>query len=69
MMTTKKDEVVVEDYWAKIFALHIGCPCPSDRVKQKFIHYVLANCIDGQHLTEDFVFSQFSEFINYLAEF
>ena len=68
-MTNKKDEIIIEDLWAKIFALHIGCPCPNDSVKQKFIHYVLDNRIDGQHLTEDFVFSQFSEFINYLAEF
>jgi hypothetical protein len=68
-MTRKKDEILIEDLWAKIFALHIGCSCPNDRVKEKFIHYVLANRVGDIRLTEDFVFSQFPTFINYLAEY
>ena len=68
-MTSKKDEILIEDLWAKIFALHIGCSCPNDWVKEKFIHYVLANRVGDIRLTEDFVFSQFPTFINYLAEY
>ena len=68
-MISKKDTMLIEDLWAKIFALHIGCPCPSDRVKQKFIHYVSANRDHGTLLTEEFVFSQFPTFISYLAEY
>ena len=69
MMTIKKDEVVVEDYWAKIFALHIGCPCPNERTKHKFVHFILENKGESGHLTEEFIFNQFPQFINYLSEY
>ena len=62
----KNDEL--DDYWAKMFALHIGCPCPNEIVKEKFIGFVLMNRKDNTQLTEEFVFNQLPSFINYLAE-
>ena len=63
------NKILIDDLWTKLFALHIGCRCPNKRVKEKFINFILSNMDDGDHLTEESVFSQFPEFINYLAEY
>jgi len=63
------NKILIDDLWAKLFALHIGCKCPNKRVKEKFIHFVLDHRNNNDQLTEEYVFSQFPEFINYLAEY
>ena len=63
------NKILIDDLWTKLFALHIGCKCPNERVKEKFINFILSNMEDGDHLTEESVFLQFPEFINYLAEY
>ena len=71
-MTCDDPEIIIDDLWTKIFALHVGCKCPNDRVKEKFINFILAlknNQESDAYLTEEFVFSQFPEFINDLAEY
>lgn len=67
-MTKEKERILLDDYWAKMFALHIGCPCPHEKVKEKFIGFVLMNRKHGVPLDEEFVFNQLPSFINYLAE-
>jgi hypothetical protein len=71
-MTNDDPEIIIDDLWTKLFALHIGCKCPNERVKEKFINFILTLKNDqapDNHLTEEFVFSQFPKFINYLAEY
>jgi len=67
-MTKEKERLLLDDYWAKMFALHIGCPCPNKVVKEKFIGFVLMNRKSDTKLTEEFVFNQLPNFLNYLAE-
>jgi hypothetical protein len=64
----KNERIMLDDYWAKVFALHIGCPCPNQKVKERFFSFVISNRENNQPLTEEFVFNQLPSFINYLAE-
>ena len=41
-MTNEDPEIIIDDLWTKLFALHIGCKCPNERVKEKFINFILA---------------------------
>jgi hypothetical protein len=68
MMLSKQEQIILDDYWAKVFALHIGCPCPNKKVKVRFFDFVISNRKENQPLTEEFVFNQLPSFINYLAE-
>lgn len=65
---TAKELLFLDDMWAKLFAFHIGTACPNGRVKQKFIRFCLAERVNQETLTEEFVFKQLPSFINYLAE-
>ena len=45
------NKILIDDLWTKLFALHIGCKCPNERVKEKFNNFILSNMEDGDHLT------------------
>ena len=59
-------ENFIDDCWAKIFAMHIMCPCPDPQVKKLFIDFVLAryDYLNVDKITEQFVFRSFPKFIN-----
>ena len=65
---TVKELLFLDDMWTKLFAFHIGSACPNRRVKQRFIRFCLAERVNQETLTEEFVFKQLPKFINYLAE-
>tara|TARA_R110002126_G_scaffold118602_3_gene258861 strand:- start:1600 stop:1827 length:228 start_codon:yes stop_codon:yes gene_type:complete len=65
---TAKELLFLDDMWTKLFAFHIGTACPNKRAKRKFIHFCLAERVNQETLTEEFVFKQLPSFINYLAE-
>ena len=67
-MLSKREQIILDDHWAKAFAFHIGCPCPNKKVKEKFFDFIASNRKENQALTEEFVFNQLPSFINYLAE-
>lgn len=59
-------EIFIEDCWAKMFAMHIMCPCPDPQVKRLFINFVIGRCnyTNVDKITEQFVFDCFPMFIN-----
>ena len=65
---TVKELLFLDDMWTKLFAFHIGSACPNQRVKQRFIRFCLAERVNQETFTEEFVFKQLPKFINYLAE-
>ena len=60
------DDIAIEDIWVKIFSFHIGCPCPNERIKEQFIHFVNERRTDDTK--EQDVYDLFPLFINYLGE-
>jgi hypothetical protein len=60
------DDIAIEDVWVKIFSFHVGCPCPSERIKERFIAFAKENLKEDSQ--EQDIYDLFPIFINYLGE-
>ena len=59
------DKIAIEDIWVNVISFHIGCPCPDERIKERFMHFVNERLTDN--MTEQDVYDLFPQFINYLG--
>jgi|TARA_R100001198_G_C5164943_1_gene168432 hypothetical protein len=59
---------LIEDMWAKMFALSLGVSCPNERVKELFIHFAMKRYKkDIPEDDEQYFYDLLPEFINHLA--
>ena len=60
----------IDDWWCQLFAMRLGAPLPSERIKLRFIGFVTDRCseVGCWKIRDDDLTTLFSEFIDNLGE-
>lgn len=61
---------MVDDWWCQLFAMRLGAPLPSEKIKFRFISFVEERCseVGSWRITDDDLSNLFPEFIDRLGE-
>ena len=60
---------MVDDWWCQLFAMRLGSPLPSEKIKFRFIRFVEDRCaeVGCWRITDDDLCKLFPEFIDDIA--
>jgi len=59
----------VDDWWCQLFAMRLGAPLPSERIKLRFIGFVEDRCteVGSWKIRDEDLTELFSEFLDELG--
>lgn len=60
----------IDDWWCQLFAMRLGAPLPSERIKLRFINFVEERCqeVGSWRIMDDDLTNLFVEYIDILGE-